>query len=108
MAHGVFQRLSGRKGDIQLVGIGALIGTIAEWSLTRRGDDGPDSGLYDLRAALSYVNEGLLNDSDYTKKIVLPMQGKNYSIKIDGDTAISVNGKRLLVQGVRLSYDNED
>jgi hypothetical protein len=107
MAHGLFQHFSGKKGEIRIAGLDALIGTMADWSLKRRGDDGPKEGLYDLRAAFSYLNEHLIADSDYEKQIILWIGKERYIADPEG-SPISINGKRMLVQGVKLRNGNDE
>lgn len=58
-------------GVVDVEFLGAKVGELDNWTLTRRGDIGPDAGLYDLRAVFSFVVDALWNDTEYAKRIVL-------------------------------------
>jgi hypothetical protein len=108
LANGLFQRISGQRGEIRIEALGVLVGTIVTWTLTRRGDGAPGEGLYDLFAAFSYVNPHLLADADYPKTISVEQnvgpgrketfrleQEPGYPTQTDGRTNIRMEGVRL-------------
>jgi hypothetical protein len=104
--HGLFQKISGVKGEVRLANLDALIGTMSQWSLTRRGgEDGADegNGLYDLRAVFSYLNPHLWEDEDYEKQIIVVL-GKTKQFRVHGqDEGTVLVGRTLLMKGVSIS-----
>lgn len=104
MAHGIIQKLTGREGRVEIEALGALIGTINHYTLARRGDDGPRADLFDFHAVLSYVNEALWDDEDYTKSIVIRV-GKNELFRLEQapEFVWVRDGKGLEMQGVKLT-----
>jgi hypothetical protein len=104
--HGLFQRISGVKGDVWITALGAKIGTMSQWSLTRRGgEDGADSGdgLYDLRAVFSYLNPHLWEDEDYTKDIVVFLgRTRQFRVQKASDEGTVLVGRTLLMKGVSI------
>lgn len=106
MPHGLFQKISGVKGEVRITSLGALIGTMSQWSLTRRGgENGADEGddLYDLRAVFSYLNPHLWADEDYDKEIVVTLgRTKQFRVQGHGEETV-LAGRTLLMKGVSLS-----
>lgn len=102
-ARGLFQRLVGKSGEVRIETIGVLVGTMSDWSLTRRGDDAPGAGLYDLYAVFSYVNPALWEDSDYPKTITVKIGKDRFRIEQEPGFASSLDGRKSLrMQGVKL------
>lgn len=106
MPHGLFQKLQGAEGRVEIESLGALIGTIGRWSLSRRGDDGPGAGLYDLHAVLSYVNPHLWDDEDYTKSVLIKMGKELFRVEQSDGFQMVLNGTILEMQGVKLCPTN--
>jgi len=103
MPHGIFQRIRGEKGKVEIPALGALIATMSEWSLTRRGGEDAVSALYDLRAVFSYLNPHLWGDEDYEKEIVVTLgRSKQFRVqKASGEETVLV-GRTLLMKGVSI------
>jgi hypothetical protein len=73
------------------------------WTLTRRAEDGPEAGLYDFNAALSFVNPALWQDDDYEKTIsIVIARGRTYRLKQEPGFRRVLQGKSLLMEGVSL------
>jgi hypothetical protein len=103
MTKGLFQRISGKQGEVRIASLGVLVGTFSSWSLTRRGDDGPREDLYDLHAAFSYVNPHAWSDPDYEKTITINIGHDTFRLEQEEGFASSLEGReRLQMQGVRL------
>jgi len=104
--HALFKQISGSKGGIRIPALGALIGTMSQWSLTRRGgEDGVSdgSGLYDLRAVFSYLNRHLWEDDDYIKEIVVTLgRSKQFRVQKANDEETVLAGRTLLMKGVSI------
>jgi hypothetical protein len=104
--HGIFQRISGVNGAVRIPTLGALIGTMSQWSLTRRGgEDGASdgNGLYDLRAVFSYLNPHLWADEDYTKEITVVLgRTKQFRVQMANDGETVLIGRTLLMKGVSI------
>lgn len=105
MSHGIFQKMRGVKGKVWIPSLGAMIGTMAEWHLTRRGGEGTadGSGLYDLRAVFSYLNLYLWDDNDYEKEIVIVLgKTKQFRVRKVNDEETVLADRTLLMKGVAL------
>jgi hypothetical protein len=102
MAHGIFQSLRGKEGRVVIPGVGAVVGIIGDWSLTRREDSGPAEGTYDLRASFSYLNVSLFN-AKMKKRVEISLSKDNqFSLdQLDGMRTVLIE-KRLLMEGVTL------
>jgi hypothetical protein len=95
--------VAGKEGSIRIPALGALIGQMASWTLKRRGDDGPKEGLFDLRAALSYVNPHLFNHPEYALKREIRVRiNKQLEFRIEGGDKITLDGNSLTMEGVTL------
>jgi hypothetical protein len=105
LSHGIFQKIRGEKGKVWIPALGALIGTMSEWSLTRRGgeDAAAGSGLYDLRAVFSYLNPHLWDDDDYAKEVVVTLgRTKQFRVQKASDEETVLVGRTLLMKGVSI------
>ena len=58
-------------GVVDIEFLGGVVGELSSWTLTRRGDEGADASLYDLRAVFTYVAEALWDDPEYDKRVTL-------------------------------------
>jgi len=98
----LFKRISGVRGQITIPDLGAVIGVMEKWELTRRG---ADSGThrYDLRVVFSFVNPLLFNDTDYAKEAKLIVgRSKEFRAHLAEAEETVLNGRVLLVKGVKL------
>jgi hypothetical protein len=90
-------------GIVDVPFLGAKVGEFANWTLTRRGDEGRDADLYDLRAAFSFVSDALWDDPEYVKRIVVSITPhKQYRLTQAPGYAMVRQGSSLLVEGVTL------
>lgn len=97
--------LSGSDGRMTIPHLGAVIGTMDGWTLTRRGESGPDAALYDLRASFSrFFNQTLYGDPDYEKRVEVVLQrGKVFEVRQEPGHRTSFLGTELRMEGVRLA-----
>lgn len=102
MAAITLSSIAGREGSIRIPALGALIGQTSSWTLKRRGDDSPQVGLYDFRAALSYVNPTLFNHPEYSAKREIRVKLGKVWYRIDGGQGIKLDGTTLIMEGVTL------
>ena len=104
MAKGLFQRISGKNGEVRIEELGVLVGTFKHWTLTRRGDGDPDGeGLYDLYAVFSYVNPHLWDDDDYERVTEIIIGKQTFGVVQQDGYGSSIEGRHTLrMQGVRL------
>jgi hypothetical protein len=98
-----------RSGTVKPAGVvdvpflGAKVGEFRDWTLTRRGDSGQDAGLYDLRAAFSFVSEALWEDPEYVKRVIVSLTpNKQYRLTQAPGYATVRQGQSLLMEGVTL------
>ena len=103
MAKGLFQRISGKQGEVRIEELGVLVGTFRSWTLTRRGDGDPGGkGLYDLYAVFSYVNPHLWDD-EYQRTMEINIGKQVYDVIQEDGYGTTLDGRRTLkMQGVRL------
>lgn len=90
-------------GIVDIPFLGAKVGELQSWTLTRRGDEGPDAGLYNLHAVFSFVVDALWDDAEYTKRIVLSISpSRQYRLEQALGFATVREGKSLLIEGVTI------
>jgi len=96
-------------GMIDIPFLGAKVGEIKTWTLQRRGDEGPDAGLYDLHAVLSFMSEALWNDDEYTKRVVVNISPfRQYRLEQIPGMRTVLTGRSLLIEGVTLNGTDDD
>lgn len=94
--------IAGKEGSIRIPSLGTVIGQFASWKLKRRGDGGPNEGLYDLHAALSYVNPHLFNHPEYADRREIRLRlNRQTEFRVDGGQA-RLDGRNLTIEGVSL------
>lgn len=90
-------------GTVDVPFLGGKVGDLSSWTLTRRGDEGPDADLYDLRAVFSYVSEALWDDPEYEKRIILRLnKDKQYGLQQAEGFRTVRSGRNLLMEGVTI------
>ena len=90
-------------GTVEIPFLGAKVAEIDKWTLQRRGDEGPDSGLYDLHAVFSFVSEALWNDEDYQKVILLNLSPhKQFKVRHDSGMRTDLTERNLTMEGVTI------
>ena len=95
--------VAGKEGSIRIPALGTTIGRFANWTLKRRGDDGPKEGLFDLRAALSYVNPHLFNHPEYSAKREIRLRlNKQTQFTVEGGENVRLEGNTLIMEKVTL------
>jgi hypothetical protein len=93
----------GPAGVVEVPYLGAKVGELANWTLTRRGDEEPESSLYNLRATFTFVTEALWDDSDYPKEITLNLNPKKqYRLQQAEGFSTVRSGRSLLMEGVTI------
>ena len=96
-------------GIIDIPFLGAKVGEIQNWTLQRRGDEGPDAGLYDLHAVLSFMSNALWDDDEYTKRVVVNISPlKQYRLEQVPGMRTVLTGRSLLIEGVTLNVANRN
>ena len=100
----LFRNISGKDGDIRIRSIGVLVGTFKSWTLTRRPDDGPGAGLYDLFAVFSYFNPHMWEEEDYAKVITVRLGKDEFHVIQDHESfGAAVDTRRSIrIEGVSL------
>ena len=103
-----------RSGDMKPAGyvdvpfLGAKVGEFSSWTLQRRGDNGPDAGLYDLRAVFTFVAAPLWDDPDYEKRIVVRLTPrKQFRLELAPDAVTVRQGQSLLIERVTIHDDSQ-
>ena len=77
-----WRELSGKDGQVTIPSLGAVIGIMERWKLTRREESSPvNPGLLTLRADLSYVNP-LLFAQPLEKYVIIQItKEKHYRVR---------------------------
>lgn len=92
-------------GWMEIEHLGAKVGDFSSWKLTRRGEEGIDASLYDLRAIFKSVSRALFDDPEYadwrTVTVVISAH-KQYRLEQVVGMRTVLNGTSLLMEGVRL------
>lgn len=90
-------------GVVEIPFLGAKVGEFSSWTLQRRGDQGPDAGLYDLHAVFSFVSQALWDDPDYDKRIILNLTPtKQFRVQREPDMRMVLSERSLLIEGVTI------
>ncbi len=90
-------------GVVDIPFLGAKVGELQSWTLTRRGDEGPDADLYNLHAVFSFVVDALWDDPDYTKRVVVSVSPhKHYRLDQGQGFATVRAGRSLVIEGVTI------
>ena len=106
----IFKRIEGRKGRIDIPFIGAVVGNIISFTLTRRADRGPEAEFYDFHAALSFISEALFNDDDYQKRVIVVVGKRPFRLDpAEGPgQRTALQGRSLVMERVALKDANEN
>jgi hypothetical protein len=92
-------------GWMEIEHLGAKVGDFASWSLRRRGEEGEDAALYDLRAVFRTISRALFDDPEYAdwrRVTVVISSTKQYRLDQVVGMRTVLNGTSLLMEGVRL------
>lgn len=96
--------LSGKDGRITSPYLGAVVATMDGWTLTRRGESGPDAALYDLRASFSFFQRAMWEDDDWPKRIEVDIsRNATYEVKQQPGYSTTFKEGQLTVEGVILA-----
>jgi hypothetical protein len=96
-------------GIVDIPFLGAKVGEFTNWTLQRRGDESPESGLYDLHAVFSFVSDALWEDPEYVKRIVINISPtKQYRLEQVPGMRTVLTGRSLLIEGVTLNAPNDN
>lgn len=96
----------GRKGYIEVRGLGAKMAIFRSWKLTRRKKEsrkvGEEEGLYDLYAECEFIKADLWGDPSYEKEIwIFLASGKARLEQQPGYDTIFPGGVAFRMEGVR-------
>ena len=106
----LFRRLAGTDGYATVKGLGSRVGEISQWTITRRGDEGPDRDTLDLRAVFAFVVPQVLLDPDYNdgRELTLKVsRGKELRVKLDEPERMALTGKVLEMKGIDARWHSE-
>lgn len=93
-------------GWMEIKYLGARIGDFEKWVLRRRGDEGPDAGMYDLRAQFRSVSRPLFEEPEYTewRRVILVISAQTqYRLEqVAGMRTVLSDAGLLEMEGVQL------
>lgn len=96
----IVRSFSGKEGEITVPGLGAVVGTFHNWTLSRPADDAPGNPVWTLQAVLSYSNPTLLKNEALDKKVSLKLGSGTKIDLCDYEEMILENEINLLLKGV--------
>lgn len=103
-------QVRGKEGLVRIEEIGATIGVISAWTLSRE-KKGEDKYLKTFRfqGTLKYINPALFHDEDYVPVVSITTdrdrrtkKANQYRLEINEDGTRSLDGRSLLMTGVSL------
>lgn len=100
-----FKRIDGVIGSVVIPEIGLEIGTMANWTLSRREETPPELGEWDLRAVFSFINEYAFRADEWRKEFRITLGSKRHGKQYRLEPTIGrtvLDGRSLLIEGVRL------
>lgn len=98
---------NGPAGKIDVPAVGLLIAEITSWFLDRRekeeGEPGDAEETFNFRASFESIQEWLFNDESLDHRIVIEIgRGEQYRLEAVDDARTVLDGRSLLIEGVRL------
>lgn len=95
-----WRELTGKEGRVTIPSLGAVIGIMDHWKLTRREESSPGNpGLLTLRASLSYANK-LLFEQPLEKHVIVQItKDKHYRVKSE---RLALDGQTLVLEEAEL------
>ncbi len=95
-----WRELTGKEGRVTIPSLGAVIGIMDSWKLTRREESSPGNpGLLTLRASLSYANR-LLFEQPLEKYVIVQItKDKHYRVKSE---RMALVGQALVLEEAEL------
>jgi len=97
----IWGRMSGQTGKVEVPSVGAVIGIMRQWSISRSEEsDQGNPGRLTLRASFSYVNESLMNE-DAVKKVVTIDVRRDKHYRVVGER-MAFDGTTLVIEGAEL------
>lgn len=99
----IIRHISGEEGQIDLVGVRAVVGIFLRWSLDRRGESYSDSPSWTLRAVFSYQKDSILLKETMKKRIrIKSPQGFWYEVVPEPGVTPVIEQDRYTIEGVTL------
>ena len=99
----ILSKVSGLEGQVELVGLRAVVATFLRWSIERRGESRSVDPSWTLRGVFSYQKDSILTNPAMTKRIKIKFpNGGWYECVLDYGVSIKIEGDRITVEGVKL------
>lgn len=90
-------------GVVEIPFLGATVGEFTSWTLQRRGDIGPDAGLYDLHAVFSFLSRPLWEDDEYPKQVIISLTPtKHFRLEQVSGMRTVLTDRNLVIEGVTI------
>lgn len=109
MPPGVFMnRILATRGEITIPSLGIVVSRMTGPSLLRRREVAdPELGRFDLHAAVSYFNQPLWDDPDFSKAVTIYIGRKPVKINLfERSTLLAVEGS-LRIEGVEPEWSKD-
>ena len=99
----VIRSATGDEGQIELVGVRAVVGVFLRWNLERRGEDRSGNPSWTLRAVLSYQKDSILRNDSMSKKVKIHFpRGSWYEVLPEEGVAPVIEQERYVIDGATL------
>ena len=98
----IIRSATGDEGQIELVGIRAVVGIFLRWNLERRGET-PSDARWTLRAVFSYQKDSILSTDTMKKRVKIRFpQGSWYEVVPEPGVVPRIEDERYVVEGCTL------
>lgn len=102
---GIFtSKIEGTRGEIWVPELGVLVAEMKRpLLLRRRAENGQDPGQFDLHAAVSYFQQALWDDPDFTKEITVYLGKEPLKVELLPTTNVVRVEQSLRMEGVKVT-----
>jgi hypothetical protein len=99
----IIRSATGDEGQIELVGVRAVVGIFLRWNLERHGEDRSGNPSWTLRAVLSYQKDSILRNDSMTKKVKIHFpRGAWYEVVPEDGCIPTLEQERFVIENARL------
>lgn len=103
----IIRSATGDEGQVELVGVRAVVGIFLRWSLERRGEN-PSDARWTLRAVFSYQKDSILGNPGMKKRIKIRFpKGSWYEVVPEPGVSPRIEQERYVIEGATLCQIEE-
>ena len=98
----IIRAATGDEGQIELVGVRAVVGVFLRWNIQRRGET-PSDARWNLHAVFSYQKDSILRAESMKKRVKIKFPGGSwYEVVPDEGVVPVIEDERYVVEGCTL------